>query len=445
MSAPAVQRLDFLDRVPRRADGATLAAIYVVTLLIIPARLVFRVLPLALSPASVVAILIGFTWLCAQFTTTLGAAKGRMGVRTALFVYIVTVIATYGYATYGYLPVDELSLGDHAVVLMLATAAMALGLCDGVRGADRLDFVLKTVVVCGAFVAVVGILQFMVDFDLTKYLKLPGLRFTTESVAADERSGLRRVQGTAGHPIEFGVVMAMLLPLAAHFGFQAKERGEERAWRWWVCAGLMGAGIMFSVSRSAILGLLGTTVVLFIGWPAKRRVRALGVAAGFLVIMKLAVPGLLGTFYNLFSNIGNDDSVKYRTHDYAAASDEIAKHVWLGRGYGTWYAPKHEVFDNQYILSTVEGGVIGVAALVLIFAAGLYAAIRARYLSKDVSQRDLGLTIAASLIAPLIGSATFDLASFSTATGLSFLFVGAAGSLLRNASGVRSQRHNEPS
>ena len=47
--------------------------------------------------------LIGLTWLCAQFTTTLGVAKGRSGVRTALFIYIVTVMATYGYATYGYL------------------------------------------------------------------------------------------------------------------------------------------------------------------------------------------------------------------------------------------------------------------------------------------------------------------------------------------------------
>jgi O-antigen ligase len=103
----------------------------------------------------------------------------------------------------------------------------------------------------------------------------------------------------------------------------------------------------------------------------------------------------------------------------------------LGRGLGTWSATKYQVFDNQYLLSLVEVGVLGTVAFMGIFLAGLYAALRARFMSPDPCDRDLGLTLAAMLVVPLLACATFDFASFKTASSLGFLVVGASGSLLR--------------
>lgn len=424
---------DFLAAQTRqRADGATLACLFVLALLLIPARLVFRGVPLSLTPADAISLTIGLCWLCAQLTMTLGAAKGRNPVRTALFLYAAAMLAVYGYATYAYLPPDELKLADHAAVLVVANVGLALGVCDGVRGAVRLDFVLKSVVVAGTLVAVIGAFQFLFDFDLTKYLALPGLHYTSEDAFITERSALRRVAATTGHPIEFGVLCAMILPIAVHYGFQARDRAQP-ALRWWLCCVLLGAGLMFSVSRSAVLGLACAGLVLFVGWPARRRLQALLVSLGFLVVMKFTVPGLLGTFYGLFANAGTDDSVRYRTHDYGVAAREIGKHLWFGRGLGTWYAPKHQVFDNQYILTLVETGLIGLVAFAGIFLCGCYAAIRVRHLSTDPGARDLGLTLAACLLVPLIGAATFDLLSFHTVTGFAFLLIGATGGQLRTA------------
>lgn len=427
----------------RRADGATLVCFFVVALLIIPARLVFRVLPLSLTPANFAALVATLCWLCAHFTVTLGMAKGRTPVRSALFVFLTAMMATFGYATYGYLPADELNLADHALILLVAGAGLALMVCDGVRGVDRLDFVLKVVVLAGAAIAVIGACQFLFELDLTRYLALPGLRYTSEDGFISARSDFRRVAATTGHAIEFGVVCAMLLPLAAHYGFKARERGEP-ALRWWLCAGLIGMGLMFSVSRSAVLSLGGVAIVLFLGWPARRRIQALSVTVGFLVLMRIMVPGLIGAFYSLFANVGTDDSVRYRTHDYEVAAYEVAKHLWLGRGAGTWYAPKHQVFDNQYLLSAVETGLVGITAIVAMFVCGIYSGLRARRLGADPGTRDLGLTLAACLVVPLIGAATFDLLSFATVTGLSFLLIGAAGSLLRSTVAVAAERPREP-
>lgn len=79
----------------------------------------------------------------------------------------------------------------------------------------------------------------------------------------------------------------------------------------------------------------------------------------------------------------------------------------------------------------METGVVGLVTFSGIFLTGLWAALRARRLSSDPAVRDLGLALAACLVVPLVGAATFDLRSFATVTGLSFLIIGAAGSLLR--------------
>ena len=425
---------DFLpdSKTRQLADGATLVCIFISVLMIIPARLVFKGIPLSLTPGNVTALFAGICWVCAQLTLTLGMAKGRTPVRIGLFIYMVAVLFSYGYANYGPLPSDEVKLSDHALVLVAGNCAVALMMNDGVRGLIRLDRVLKTAVVAGTGVAIVGCCQFLLKFDLTEYMALPGLRFTSDDGFVETRDALARVAGTTGHPIEFGVLCAMLLPLAAHFAFQAKQRSEP-ALRWWICCGIIGAGLMFSISRSAVLSIVGVTVVLFLGWPAKRRWYTLLVALVFLGIMKVAVPNLIGALYNLFANIGNDSSISHRTYASAVAAKQISLHPLFGHGPGTWYAGKHEVFDDQYILSTVETGFVGVAAFAGVFLLAFYSALRARFLSKDPGARDLALTICASLVAPLIGSATFDLLAFATVTGLTFVLVGAAGSLLRTA------------
>ncbi|GAA2867123.1 hypothetical protein GCM10010517_26650 [Streptosporangium fragile] len=415
---------------PRSADGATLAAVFVMVLMLAPARLVFRGLPFSLTPADAAGLFAALWWFCAHLTTTLAAAKGPNPVRTALFAYTAAMLATYGYATAAYLPPDELDMADHSIVLVVATVGVGLLACDGIRGRERLDFVLRCLVVAGAAVGVIAALQFVLAFDLTKYLTFPGFRFTSELPAIFERNTLRRVAGTTGHPIELGVVCAMIIPIALHYAFGARDRGEPSL-RWWLCAALIGAGLMFSVSRSAVLGMAVVSAVLVTGWPARRRMWAAVGGVGFLAVMKVAVPGLLSVFLGLFTSLSSDSSIQYRTHDYAVAAAEIGNHPWIGRGLGTWYAPKHLIFDNQYILSLVETGVIGLVTFAGIFLTGIWAALRVRRLSSDPAVRDLGLTLAACLVVPLVGAATFDLRSFATVTGLSFLIIGAAGSLLR--------------
>ena len=117
-------------------------------------------------------------------------------------------------------------------------------------------------------------------------------------------------------------------------------------------------------------------IVLFIGWPARRRVWMAVAGVGFLVVIKLVSPGLLGTFFSLFQNAGRTAASSGAPTTTRRPRQLISQHLWLGRGIGTWYAPKHEVFDNQYLLTLVDSGVIGLVAFVGIVLAAMYAAVR---------------------------------------------------------------------
>ncbi|MGP3917547.1 O-antigen ligase family protein [Nonomuraea sp. 10N515B] len=414
----------------RRADAATFAAVFVVVLVIVPARLIIRGLPFALTPAEAVGLCAVLWWFCAHFTDSLGAAKGATPVRTAIYLYLVAYLASYAHAAISYLEPRALSLADHIAVIAVAFVGIALLACDGVSSRERVDLVLKTVVVCGAIIGVIGGIQYLLTFDPTQFMNLPGTRVRSDVPAIVERNGLNRAASTTSHPIEFGVVSSMILPIALHYAFTAKQRGAS-AMRWWLCCALIGAGMVFSASRSPILGLAVAGLVLLIGWPSRRRVRAIIGLLGFLVIVRIAVPGVLGTITGLFSNLSSDDSVRWRTADYTIALDAIRANPLLGQGHGTWYPPYDVVFDNQYLLTAVEGGILGVATFVALFVTGIWSALRARSLTSDMTTRDLGLSLAAALVVPLVGSATFDLNAFETTSGIAFLFLGLSGALLR--------------
>ncbi|HEU5035715.1 MAG TPA: O-antigen ligase family protein [Nocardioides sp.] len=433
---------------PRSADATTVLAIFVVLQFVLPARLVMNGLPMDLSAASLVALSLGVLWMCTQMTSTLGAAKGHNPVRSLLFAYSLVLLASYISSASRYLDPDERAIGDHTMVNVFALILLGIAVCDGVRSRERIYFLLHVIVVCGTVVAVVGILQYLVAFDLTPYLRVPGMHFKSFDNSVGSRNGLTRAAGTTSNPLEFGVFCAMVLPLALHTAFHAMKSGG-RTRLWWTCVWLVSGGLMFSVSRSAIVGLTAAAIVLFLGWPARRRARMAVAAVVFLVVMKVLSPGLLHTFLSLFQHANEDTSVQWRTHDYATARQLISQHFWLGRGTGTWYAPKHEVFDNQYLLTLVESGVLGLITLLGIFIAGVATAIRVRVLwspharrgQEPHDDRDLALSLAASLIVVFPTFATFDFLGFPTITAAAFVLVGISGALLRV---VKAELAGEP-
>lgn len=422
-----------------RWDSATLLVLVVAMNVVVPSAYAISALGGVATPANLLGLLALVWWFDGRLVGGLGLASGRQPVRAAVKFFALAVLLSYIAAAARPLSGDEVTAADRGILDMLTWLGIALLAVDGIRDRARLDRVLKAAVVGGAFVALVGFVQFFTGADPVNLLRLPGLSVFRVITSLDTRSGYRRVAGTAVHPIEFGVVMAMILPLALHYAFFAPV-GWRRAFHW-ACAGVIGLALPLSLSRTAILGLGVVGAVLLFTWSWKRRIRAVVVLIVLVNGLQFVVPGLFGTLRSLFLNLGSDPSISGRTSDYSLVGDLVAHNPFIGRGFRTFIPEQFLLYtgegggtlilDNQYLGTIIEMGVVGLLALIGIFAAAVLSARGARRRSTDPATRDLAQSLLAAVMVAMLSFATFDGLSFPMATNLLFLLVGCCGALRR--------------
>lgn len=266
-------------------------------------------------------------------------------------------------------------------------------------------------------------IQYFTGLNLASYLGVPGLTALSEFGNALSRSDLHRIVSTSAHPIELGVVMSAILPLALHRSLHAAKRSA------WIPTLLIGAASLMSVSRSAVVVAAVALVVLFLYWPWRWRLRALVIVPIAAVVGRLVLPGLLGTVRSLFTGLEYDPSIAGRTADYDLAFRLIAERPWLGQGMTTFVPMVYRTLDNQGLGMLLQLGILGTAAFLALVIAGVVQAWTPTRRGGSAEQRHLGVAISASLIGIVTSYLTFDAMGFRQVAGLTFLFVGLAGAV----------------
>jgi polysaccharide biosynthesis protein PslJ len=418
-----------LESALERFDAVTVLTVMVILLVGVPSYLTFRAFGAAGTPANLVGILGFLWWANARLVPSVEVGRGFQPIRLGLAAFAVSLLASYAAAfTNATLLGVESRAADRGILKLIAWSGIALLAADGIASRERLDQLLRRMVLAGVFLSGLGILQFATGFDVSPWIHIPGLSAEASFTLISQRAAFRRVGATAVHPIEFGVVLALILPIALHYAFSPTS--GRRLYRW-TAAAIILVGIPMSLSRSAILGLFGSFLVLFVAWPGFRRLQALIVAPVFAVAMRFAVPGLLGTITSLFTTLTSDTSYQARTDDYAVVTPLIKEQPWLGRGFGTFLPELYRFLDNQYLMSVVETGFIGLGLLLLLLLVGIGTARGARRRSADPVTRDLAQSLAASVMAALVSFVTFDALSFPMVSALTFLILGCVGALWR--------------
>jgi O-antigen ligase len=402
-------------------------------LFLIPSVLVLGPLGAAGSPASVFGLGCLLWWFSARALPMLPLARGQQPVRVAMAVFAAAMLVSYAAGNLRPLDSDEISSADRGLLTLCSWCGLTLVAADMLCSRASIEKLLKRIVILCSVIATVGVVQFMTGVDLAGAVKIPGLSVNGVYQTIQTGGPVRRVAGTASHPIEYGMVLALVLPFALHYAFVATRR---KNW-WWAMTIVIGVAVPMSLSRSAILGVIAEFLVLFAVWPSRRRATSILIAPVFIVAMRLLIPGLVGTIFSIFSNAGDDPSLQGRADSRAAAGSLIAQSPWFGRGFNTYIPSKfvqlglkgvnHGSLDNQYLGTVVEMGYVGLFALVflLVVAIGVARGIRIR--AADTEARDLGQAFLAAFLATAIGMATFDGLGFSMFTGLFFLLLGVAG------------------
>lgn len=413
----------------RHLSAANLLVAYLVLLFLLPARLVFPGMGAAGRPAVVMGLGFLVWWVFTRLHPGL-TTYGRQPVRVILLALVLTLLVSYVLGLDRGLKPLEASSADRYLIVLGSWLGVALIAADGLRERREVRRVLTWLTALAAIAATVGLLQFY-NIDLAPYFRLPGLTYNDGLAGLGQRGGpgFNRVYGTQAHYIEFGVVLAMVLPLAIHGALSAYSRGSST--KVWIPVALIAAAIPLSISRAASLGLVTGFLFLSIVWPRSLRFKMLG-AAGFGVLaFHLVTPGVLGTIKSAFLNFSNDPSITARIDDYAATDSLIADRPWFGRGPGTYVPELYRVLDNQFLWSVLEVGYVGAVALAGVFLGAVAMGRHIRKWAADDIDAHLGQALAASALVAFVASFTFDSLYFPTFAGMVFTVLGVSGALWR--------------
>ncbi len=415
-----------------RIDVVTILTVFVVLMICIPSRLVVSALGGAGTPATILGLVCLAWWAYARLVPGTGLATGYQPIRIVVCVYAFVAVLTYIVAlTTRFVTYAELNNADRALIALASFAGIVLIGADGILRYDRLEVLLRRLVMLTAVLAFFGLVQFFTNFDIAAYVKIPGL--VANAALADEiRTGFRRIAVTASHPIEYGVFLAMVWPLGIHFALRAITTKARQLW--WAAVGLISVALAMSLSRSAIMGIAAATIVIAIPWTWRRRVNAIALLALFTGAMRVMVPGLVGTLKGLFTHLTQDTSYQAREIRLPVAFRFVHERPFLGWGYGTLIPDlKYKLvpMDNQLLKSTIETGLIGLVALLLLFIVGFGTARGARRRAVEPTTRDLAQALAASIVAGSIAFYTFDALYYPMVTGILSLVLGVIGALWR--------------
>ncbi|WP_298459535.1 O-antigen ligase [uncultured Cellulomonas sp.] len=344
-------------------------------------------------------------------------------MRIALAVLCAVTLVSYALAQVRGLPADEASPADTGLLRLMSLAGVLLVANDGVDTRERLAALMHRVALAGGLMAALGIAQFFTGQSWIASIELPGFSSDVDLASLQSRSGFIRPSGTATHPLEYAAVLAAAFPIAVTAAIHGTVRGRVR--RWLPVVAIATATVL-SVSRSAPLGVAVGALVLLPTWSRRVRRRAAVSAALLLGVVYVTVPGMIGTLRNLFVGARSDPSTISRTSSYDLAVEIAGRHVWFGRGFGT-FLPAYRILDNQYLQTLIEIGLIGLAALLALIATATACAVRARRFAALPHDREVAVALVASTTSVAALFAFFDAFMFPMAVGILFLLIGMCG------------------
>jgi O-antigen ligase len=423
-----------------RVDVAVAIGFMLCLLYMIPAREIVPGLTGNGRPATLIAMLLFAWWLLVRLNPRY-TWVGPQPLRWAMWLYIVSLLLSYLAGLQRGLTTLESSGQDLAVISTLQFVGVVLATADGLPNWDRLRTVLRVLVWCGGFMAVVGVLQFLLDDDVNRFLVLPGLQLHGDLIGLEGRGdGFFRVNGTAFHYIEFSACLATVLPFAIHFARYSGSRKQRQ--NYIILALLIAAGIPIALSRTGIVALAVAMLVMIPAWGRRMSVNVGGLGAMLIAVFIVGKPGELGTLQSLFYVDANDPSIAGRLEDYATVSLWYGQRPWLGRGPGTLIPQAYHglILDNEWLYTIVTGGIIGVAALALLHVMCLVLAFVALRRSKTPEDRQLCAALMAAVLISVVIAGTFDSLGFSTYAFTIAILMGMCGTVWRFTHPARSVR-----
>jgi hypothetical protein len=415
----------------RRVDATSILTVYLALAFFIPSNLALPALGGVGTPANVFALL-GLLWYLA---TWLGGrirpAPGTRLPRVAMCLLATAVLLSYIADATRMSSHEEVLGADRGLIGLVVWVSLVVLTSAAIQERSRLDVLMRRVIVMGTIVAAIGYYDFFFATNIADSIHIPGLQTSVAQVTAMDRGSFTRPRSTTAQPLEFGGMLAILVPFAIQQALDPVRR-HLRVHRRWGPVVIMAGALPLTVSRTSIIGILIIALIMVPRWKPQRRWTAIGLMVTAVGGFKVIIPGLIGTITTLFATFlsNSDSSTQARTVKYSEIIPYLSEHPLFGQGFGTFTPDLYFFTDNQYMLTLAEMGVLGLIALLTLYITGIHTGGAIRRLARTDSDRELGQAFFASSLVALVISATFDALSFPMFAGMFFLTLGAGGSYL---------------
>jgi hypothetical protein len=421
-----------------RLDGATMISLMICLLLLIPSRLILPGTPDAGRPALVVCLIMFAWWGLVRLTSNRLVLSGPQPIRWVILAFIATMLISYALGQLRGLTTLEANGANNQLLWMGTICGVALIAADGISNWERLMSMLRVLVVAGAIMAGIGLIQYAFKFDITAYMNIPGLVSKHDILGFQTRGAGIRVASTASHYIELSASLATILPFAINFAIFSE--GRKQKIRYAICAAAIAGGIAVTISRTGILALGLALVAIIPVWTWRIRYNMIVIAAGFMAAFAVVQPGLLRTLTRLFNDPSTNPAFTVREDRYPYVFHFVDQRPWFGRGTGTFVSPQYWILDNEWLEFLIANGIVGVTVIAIMHVTGMTLALLAIRRAPNLAVKGVCASIlAGQMIAPVV-AATFDSFTFTTYSTLMALTLGLCGTVWRLTHPSRGMR-----
>jgi hypothetical protein len=416
----------------RPRDAVSLLTVFLIPCFAIPSIFIVGPLGGGGTPANIVGMGLLAWWVLEKIAGGSRIDRQRQPLRLGVLAILLAIAASL-VALHTRPDSGKEVIGAYRGLLLVASLfGIVLVAADGIPSIERAMVLLRRLVLAVAIISAIGILEFFTHINPGRSIPFPFLSRNAEALF-ENRVGFVRVQSSAYHPIELGALLGIMLPISVHCAMHTDDRKARR--RAWVQVALIAAVLPMTLSRTGIIGAVIGSIALMTQWSGKQRLRALGVTAVFVAVLRVVTPGLVGSVTGMFRYFLEDSSTTTRTSRYGVAGDYFAPNPVFGRGYNTLFPATHQIFDNSYLYFAIETGVVGLLSLWIFFGTMFFVCRGIRLRTTDRALQDLGgLLSAVAFIMPIM-FATADMMSFNMLMQTFFLLAGIGGALWRLTGG----------
>jgi hypothetical protein len=306
---------------------------------------------------------------------------------------------------------------------------------------EQIEMLIAVLAGGGAVLGVFALVESRTGFNVFYHLHtiLPFLRFEGYDVFV--RNGRFRVFGSSQHPIAYGALFVMILPLAVYLG---RTRGR----RWWTAAFVILLGALATGSRTAVIMLLAEALVFLRLKPAETK-RLWPALVPAVVAIHILAPGSIRSLTDSFTPQGGliaSQTTLAKNADPNLAGGRIrlirpmidlttSHDPLFGLGWGTRVTGfdslvvNAPILDDQWLGTLVEAGLVGFGIWIWLFSRTIRRLSRAaRRAAEGESWLLAGL--AASITGCAIGMLTYDSFSFIQTTFVMWILLAIAAAAL---------------